>query len=190
MRHYSKNEVRRARGSHPSLYYQKVFKSPSFSSLMINRKICIIFVVVLLCGCTAQEGAWEDTTYYSSVDEITHIMTITMPTNWDADAEDDGIEISIIFLDYRDLPVTFSDTAFLVSIKLYTMKHDENYEPVRGTWFYKANLEARNSDAVEKIRIPYEKFPENFPEWAWLEANVQLKGTIYESIEETVIMKM
>jgi hypothetical protein len=157
---------------------------------MINRKICFVFIAILFSGCAAQEETWEDNTYYSAADKITHIMTITLPENWDADAEDDGITISIIFLDKNGLPLSFKDTLFLVAIKFYTVKYDENYDPVRGEWFYKANLEANNSTKVDKIRIPYEKLPENFPEYAWLEVNIQIKGTVYESVEETVIMKL
>lgn len=100
----------------------------------MKKVILLLILIVAASGCAEQTA--EDALYTGHVAEIQSIEVYATSRNWDADAEEDGVVIHISFYDKNHEPVWFKDQKYLLTVKIFTIMYDQNFNPRKGRLVY------------------------------------------------------
>ena len=105
--------------------------------------IVAIVAIAMFSGCVEEGGETakpagqiEKVTEESILATAVSGSVMTMPKNWDADAEDDGI---VVYPDLKDSSggtVMFEGVELPVDIKIYTTKYTEDFKEVKDRLVY------------------------------------------------------
>lgn len=96
------------------------------------------------------------------IERITHGSVMTVARNWDADAENDGIEVFLDLKDEKGDTVPFEDIEMPVRIRVYTVKQGPDWKDVKDRLVYEATGSTNswkdgNPFFGEGIKVPYDK---------------------------------
>lgn len=85
----------------------------------------------------------------------TTLYVWTYGKNWDADAENDGLEVQAFLKDAKDEIVTWRGVTVPVEVEIWTKKMDENYKTQKDKLVYKGSGTLDDWDGA--IRVPYDQ---------------------------------
>lgn len=124
------------------------------------KKAAVVLLLIFLSGCAEQST--EDVTT-GNVAEISTISVIAASRNWDADAEEDGIVIDIIFYDRNHDVILFKGHEFIVTVEIYTTVYNQDFQAQKGRLVYKNTFHMQSSSEIDTfwgkgLEIPFTQF--------------------------------
>jgi len=183
---------------------------------MISKKFMLVsgliffVLIVALSGCTSKEavtatsnntqlttetpttGETKETSATEKANKVTTIsIFLAQAKNWDADAEIDGIELTLQPRDSKDDIVAIDG---VLSARLYESDYSPNFEPVKGKLIQEwNNIPINESDFSwngVKVHLEYPKdFKPGENDKGWLELTFKTKdGKKFETVEKTVFI--
>ncbi|MDD5741950.1 MAG: S-layer homology domain-containing protein [Candidatus Peribacteraceae bacterium] len=145
----------------------------------------------------AEQNAAENTTYDY---DVSRIDLSGMVTNWDGDAEDDGVELSAYFY-FKSRTNTAEpeqmgppkNQDWSVNVSIYDRVTDDDYKTQKGKLLYQGNFTGNqvmyDSSGYPFVRIPIEQIQDAGKTMAWVEATFSSSRGSYSGKEEYMTVR-
>lgn len=151
-------------------------------------------------------GEWQQPEAATLTDDyeyyITHIELNGFPTSWDADAEDDGLELGANFYFKNkadpDVPEEMGyplNNDWTVEVSIYDQETDDNtFQDKKGQLLfhhvYSQNEVQYNADNYPFVRIPIEQLKDAGKTYAWVEATFSSSRGTFSAQSKYMTVRM